>query len=270
MSKEPRLSIRNALIRILRPLVKLLIKNEISHGEFSEVAKECYVQVARESFQIPPKKMTHSRVAVLTGLSRKEVLRVTKSESAGQSVTKVKPNRAARVITGWLADTDFTDKDGSPKCLDLHGVHPSFNSLCKKYSGDITSGAILTELVNLKIVSLRDGQSVVLNEYGYIPDAGEIEGIDVLSICAADLLKSAVHNLDKEPDESARFQRQLAERDVPKKLAEEFAKECQSRSLELLLDMDKWLSKRIESADKTEDETISRLGLGIYYYEDED
>ena len=65
-----------AIVKILRPLVRLLIRNEVTHAELTELVRQTYVDVAYESYSIPGQEMTFSRVAVLTGLSRKEVVRL--------------------------------------------------------------------------------------------------------------------------------------------------------------------------------------------------
>ena len=65
-----------AVIRILRPLVLILLRHGVSYGTFAELTKWVYVDVALKEFGIPRRKQSTSRVSILTGLSRKEVMRV--------------------------------------------------------------------------------------------------------------------------------------------------------------------------------------------------
>ena len=65
-----------AILRLLRPLVRILLRNGVSYSTFADYAKWVYVDVASKEFGIRGRKQSTSRVSVLTGLSRKEVMRV--------------------------------------------------------------------------------------------------------------------------------------------------------------------------------------------------
>ena len=62
------------------PLARLVLKRGLAFGQFAELAKQAYVEVAKRDFAVPGRKMTVSRVAVLTGLTRKEARRLLKEE----------------------------------------------------------------------------------------------------------------------------------------------------------------------------------------------
>ena len=62
-------------------------------------------------------------------------------------------NRAVCVISGWVDNLHYIDLDGAPKKLPLFGKIGSFDSLVKQFSGDITYGAVLDELVRVGVVS---------------------------------------------------------------------------------------------------------------------
>ena len=66
MSEGVRDSLRRALRMMMKPLVRLLISQGVTHADFSESAKDVYVEVAIRSF-CETKKINQSRVAVLTG-----------------------------------------------------------------------------------------------------------------------------------------------------------------------------------------------------------
>ncbi|HKE45583.1 MAG TPA: DUF6502 family protein, partial [Steroidobacteraceae bacterium] len=61
---------------LLTPLVRVLLRNGISYLEFAEVAREVFVNVAGRDFTLPKRKISLSRMAIMTGLSRKEVARL--------------------------------------------------------------------------------------------------------------------------------------------------------------------------------------------------
>ena len=56
-----------ALRRLLRPLVRILLRNGVSLGDFTEHAKKVYVDVATDEFSVAGRKPSISRTALLTG-----------------------------------------------------------------------------------------------------------------------------------------------------------------------------------------------------------
>lgn len=257
-----------ATIRILRPLVKMLIRYKISYGEFVELAKQAYVDVATEHFPVAHRKTTHSRVALLTGLSRKEVMRLSKLEESDIPFTKGSVNRASRVINGWLKDAEFLDENNEPNILPLRGDVGSFEKLALRYGGDVTMGAILDELERVDVVTRPTQDSVKLSSLGYIPQHNLEKKVDILSVCSADLLETAVHNLEHENDE-ARFQREVIYRAIPQSVAEEFKEYSNKKSLELLLEYNRWLDQHPRRTAPESNELIKRIGVGIYYFEND-
>jgi len=265
---KPRL-IENLVISVLKPLIHLLMRLDVSHSEFAEMAKKAYVDVAREKFALPKRKMTTSRIAVLTGLSRKEVVRLDVNTTNDQNTSKPKHNRAARVVTGWLQDKEFCEQGGKPKDLPQKGVS-SFATLVERYSGDITAGAVKDELLRTGNVEVIKDDKLHLVQAAYIPSQDEMEQFNVLAQCAERLLSTGVFNITKDASLMARYQRQLTHRQVSQKLAQQFSQHCKTESQNLLMQLDTWLNQQVNKADShTDQETVS-VGLGIYYFEDKD
>ena len=116
---------------------------------FYESVKQAYVLVARKEFGISGKEATTSRIAILTGLTRKEVQALLDMPVNREGRYEDEYNRAARVITGWLRDPDFGDGKGHPSPLRMAGKRLSFGALVKRYSGDIPVRAMLDELIRV-------------------------------------------------------------------------------------------------------------------------
>jgi len=270
MDSKQQTTLNRAITMILKPLLRVLIKNEVSYSEFAEIAKQSYVDVSYEHFSIEKRKTTFSRVAVLTGLSRKEVVRLSKlrsDDSAKLLLSKATPNRAQRVINGWLSDAEFLDENGQAQALPIYGDKASFAALVARYSGDITLGAVIDELLRIGVVQRLDGQQVKLLSEGYIPKTDEIEKIRVMAVCTSDLLNSAVHNLIN-LDKPSRYQRQLSYERISTADARQFKTYSEEKANELLLHLNEYLSQM--SSDEPADISVShQVGLGIYYYEND-
>src|SRR5215510_9788024 len=64
-----------AAARLLKPLVKVLLRNGIPYRAFADIARQVYVEVAEKEFALPGRAQTVSRISTITGLTRKEVTR---------------------------------------------------------------------------------------------------------------------------------------------------------------------------------------------------
>lgn len=248
--------------------MRLLLRFEVSYSESAEMLKQSYVDVAYKDFTLPNRKQTYSRVSVITGIPRKEVVRIREAEPDDTQVQRKPLNRAAQVLSGWLSDDDYCDARGEAMELPLRGELPSFETLVEKYSGDITARAILDELVRVGAVEKSDNNKVRLLSKGYVPENDELETLTVVSQHFQDLLGTGLHNIDSEPKDR-KFQRQVAYNDIPETLKEEFRLYCHEKSLELLLDFNHWLSHRKEQQLENNNEATHRVGVGVYFFNKE-
>lgn len=258
----------DATLKLLRPLARTLLRYGVSHSEFSELARKAFVEAAFEDFQLEGKKQTVSRVAVLTGLSRKEVLRL-KDEREKPVVKEPRPvNRAQRVINGWLTDAAFCQPDGTPRILPLYGEDSSFGALVKRYSGDIKPGAITDELLRIGAVR-RVGDTVALATKGYIPVTAIDEKVMIMGDCARDLLETLDHNLNRAETQDPRFQRAVVYHALPNNLIDEFKTFSEQKATALLGELNQWLAARKKAISRYELGS-HRAGIGIYYFESHD
>ena len=258
-----------AVSKMLRPLVRILIRYGLSYSEFADLAKRLYVDVAMKDYALEGKKQTVSRVAVLTGLCRKETLKMKTLLEENRNPAAPPINRANRVILGWLNDAEFLDAQGKPAIVPLRGDNGSFDSLVKRYSGDITPRAILDELIRIGSVEQLDGDRLRLLTQGYIPETEE-EKISVMAKCVSDQLRTIDFNLTH-PSYESRFQRQIKYVDLPQETIKEFKEFSKERSIELIMEFNLWLSqKKKERAVRHNNEPLGQVGFGLYYFEEGD
>jgi len=158
MSKNQQHALFSATRRLLRPLVRILLRNGVAHGAFAELTKKVFVDVAFDEFAPDGKKQTVSRVSAMTGLTRKEVARLHELQQTDDTSSQARYNRAVRVISGWMNDTRFHDSAGKPAELPVSGQPHSFDELVRQYSGDIPTRAMLSMLVESGSVEELDGK----------------------------------------------------------------------------------------------------------------
>lgn len=261
-------SLSTATGTLLKPLVRILLRNGVAAKSVYELVKHIYVQVAKEDFGIDGKKASTSRVAILTGLTRKEVQAILALPARQQGHYDEGYNRAARVITGWLRDADFGDGKGHPAPLPMSGKRTSFTALVKRYSGDIPVRALLDELVRVGAVKrLKDG-CVGLVSRGYVPQRGLEEKLAILGNDTADLIATIDHNIFGNPSKP-RMQRKVMYDNVPVEAARAFQTVAEDRAQEMLEALDRWLSHRDRDVNPTvRGKGRVRVGVGIYHFEE--
>jgi len=249
-------------------LVRVLLRNGVSFGEFSDLAKWVYVDVAARELGIPGRKQTNSRISILTGLSRKEVLRVKRLERPVDEETISRYNRAARVVGGWVRDPSFQDADGQPRPLPIEGEN-SFTSLVQRYSGDVPIRAILDELRRVGTVKEEPDGRMRLVARAYIPQGDETLKLGVLGTDVADLIETINHNLTDD-GRMPRFQRKVSYDNIPREALDAFRKLSGQEAQTLLERLDGWLAAYDRDTNPQARGTgRTRVGIGIYYFEED-
>ncbi len=257
-----------AVWKLLRPLVRILLRSGIPYGVFADLAKRAYVEIASEEFRIPERRQTVSRVAVITGLSRKEVTRVRDLSSDEASVAAERCNRAARVIGGWLRDARFLDRHGAPRPLPMEGDGATFSLLVKEFSGDVPAGAVMDELLNVGAVARLDDGSVELLTRGYIPRDSKADKLGILGTDVAHLLATIDHNVHS-TDAEPRFQRKVAYDNLPTEALATLRRLSADEAQRLLERIDRWMAENDRDTNPdTRGTGRKRAGVGIYYFEE--
>jgi len=248
----------------------MFLRNGKAARSFYDLVKQVYVNLAKEEFGIKGKNATVSRIAILTGLTRKEVQALlAKPGEEDKDDIADEYNRAARVIAGWLKDPKFSDGRGHPTPLQLNGKRGSFEALVKAYSGDIPVRAMLDELLHTGAVERLKNGKICLRARGYIPQKSAPEKLHILGTDTADLIATIDHNVYVAP-QKPRFQRKVMYDNIPTEAAQEFRAIAAARGQELLESLDRWLSNRDRDVNPTSKGSGRvRAGLGIYHFEDQ-
>ncbi|GIX49229.1 MAG: hypothetical protein KatS3mg131_3440 [Candidatus Tectimicrobiota bacterium] len=268
MSESTTRALSAAVLRLLRPLVRLLLRHGMPYGAFADLAKRVFVEVALKDYAIPGRKPSISRVAILTGLSRKEVQRVLRLPLPDDAQAIAQYNRAARVLTAWARERDYVDAAGNPLPLPLEGEGPSFARLVRQFSGDVPPRAILDELLRVGAVR-RDAQGRLhLLARAYVPQRGDVEKIGILGTDAQELLSTLEHNLTCAPGE-AWLQRKVAYDNLPVDVLPALRRLAAAQGQALLEELDRWLAARDrDTSPAAGGQGRARASIGIYYFEE--
>lgn len=261
-------SIRSAVVRILTPLVRILLRYGVSFGTFSDIAKEVYTRVAMDDFAIEGRKQTISRVSVLTGLNRKAVKAILEKRVDISDEGDETYNRAARVIAGWRRDAEFQVDQGEPADLPFGDDKGSFSALVKKYSGDMPARAVLDEMIRVQAAEQLENGTIRLLVRAYLPSNDTRMKLHILGTDVSRLISTIGHNLDS-PRTDAFLQRTVAYDNLPKEALEPFSRLATDASQALLEQLDRHLSEKDRDTHPEIGGTGRyAAGVGVYFFQE--
>ena len=257
-----------AILRLLRPLARILLRNGVSFSTFSDLAKWVYIDVAAKEFGIEGRKQSTSRVSVITGLSRREVMRVRKLPRPDITAGTERHNRAARVIAAWRRESDFLDAECKPVALPMEGQGATFSELVKRFSGNMPPRAVLDELINVGAVELMEDGRVCLLTRAYIPKNLDAHKLNILGSDVQYLISTIDHNLNPAPATQL-FQRKVAYDNLPDDVLPQFHRLFARKAQSLLESADRWLAQRDRDINSNvKGVGHNKAGFGIFFFEE--
>jgi hypothetical protein len=255
--------ILEALGFLLEPVILLLLKNGVTWGEFSEVAKAKFVEVATKRFGIRGRPTNMSRVAILTGLDRRDVRRVRRALE--RSVAPRVMCKPTQVLEGWYRDSEFLDATGQPRDLELEGGRGSFEQLVRRYAPAIPHVAMLKELRAVGAVSDLAGGDVRVLKRAYVPRTLSEDHIALWGSVLHDVGTTWEYNLMRDDSQGSRFERRAVNLRIDPKALPAFQDFLQAEGQAFLERVDDWLDAHQSNLDDSGTGAGVRLGVGVYH-----
>ncbi len=255
---------------LLLPVVRFLLRHGVTWNEFCDLSKDAYVLVARSDYGIQGRPTNNARVAMLTGLSRREVARVRDRLLDGDiGPAEQRGNQISQLLSGWHIDAEFTDSEGHPKDLPATGPTGSFPALLKRYAGDLPHGAIRKEMQHRELIEeLNDGNFRVLKRDYYYSEL-DPEAINRMGIALHDHAATLEHNLNENRLTTPRFEAIADNARIRPATYKVFKNLVEERGLSFLEAMDAWLSQNEVDTSTDNDARTVRLGVGVYLIHNE-
>ena len=183
----------SALDSILRPIVKLMLQSGISYSEFASVAKSVFVQTATAEYKRRGRPANFSQVSAMTGISRKEVSRMRKSESQGRWTPSMEASPVNAILHEWHFDPDFSDGAGNARALPFEGPQ-SFSALVSRYVGDIPAGAMRSTLQKAGLLTQESDGRLSVSQPFFYPRTFDEHNIGQLGFSMSNLGATIVYN----------------------------------------------------------------------------
>jgi hypothetical protein len=267
MAISPSRPIASACQRWLRPIARWLLKSGITWKEFAELSRSVFVDVAATEFGLRGRPTNVSRIALLTGLTRREVRKYREAADAAppqDARAEDDLNHASRVLAGWHLDAEFIDELGRPRTLPASGAGTSFAQLVRRYAGDIPVTALTKELLRSGSIE-RDGDGGyrAVRRY-YMPRAMDGQAVERAGAVVADLVTTVEHNLSRDAGEPARFEGRAQNRHIDPRQLPAFRAFMEREGQAFLERCDEWLSAHEARPAAGATTATLRLGAGVY------
>lgn len=253
---------------MMKPLVKLLISQGVSHSDFADAAKDVYVEIAIRHFS-ENDRINQSRIAVITGLTRKEVKRVLVRAQTSEQFDR-SFSRPSRLLTGWHSDPRFIGPYGVPLDLPYDSGSedaPSIKELVKIYGADMSPKAMLDIVIGSgAVVEIEKGVYKAVRR-GFTPTALSPELLERFGYVAHDFFSTAARNIEKKSSADALLERVVRSgRPLPPAVIDQLTIFLKENGQLFLEKIDNWLVAHEDSDEAEKGSENAITGLGMYHY----
>lgn len=259
-------ALADALRALLAPLARLALAHGVPCGAVEELMKEAFVDEALRSQPSLSPARAVSRLSVATGLSRREVTRLTRREA---DVRPVRPSPASELFTRWVTDPAWCDPSGVPLTLPRAASSsdaPCFEALAHSVTRDVHPRSFLEEMCRLGIAAHDESTDTVrLIRNAFVPSGQRATMLGFLGENVGDHIAAAVANVIAD-DEPPHFEQAV--------FADELSAESEQQVRQFVLGQWKQLMREavplleglIDIDRKTARPQNRRLRIGLYSY----
>ncbi len=199
-----------SLLRLLRPLARLMLREGLTYSHFAAIAQMAFVESAAKDFVGKGMKSSASSVCALTGMTPEEVRAVViEQERFDSSELLEVSNPFARVLHGWHNDRDYVGPYGFPVDLPFDGSALSFTNLTTRHSAGISPHAILKELKRVAAVTEVGSDVWKPLKQEYIEPSLSPENLGRMASLVESLLSTLENNTRGKRDGTDLFERTM-------------------------------------------------------------
>jgi hypothetical protein len=257
--------ILKGLFAFMCSIARILIRNGIGFREFADLSKAAFVQVSTSDYGIRGRPTNISRVAVMTGLTRKEVKRIREFGSGYDEALITKRNPLAELIHYWNTGAEYCDDNGSPLELPFDGDGASFWNLVRRFAGDIPPGAMRAELKRIEAITESADGRLRIKTRQHLPLDSKNRTIIGINFGLRTLADTVAFNGDPN-HQSTRSQKFVDSPHISRKLIPKVQKELDTKINEFVIGIDEWFAE-LETQCEGDDDT-QLVGVGVYFYAD--
>ena len=180
-----------ALKVALKPLVRFALRGSLRFMELVELLKSVFLEVAAEELMRDGERVNVSRLAVMTGVHRKDATRLYRDggddRRPGDTLTNV--------LGQWRQSSRYALRPGRPRVLSCEGADSEFAKLVKEVTSDVAPYTVLNELERRGMLE-RTARGVKLVAASHVSSTRDVtQGFSMLSQDVEDLLAAGCENI---------------------------------------------------------------------------
>ena len=175
---------------VLYPVVRFCVRRSLKYQEFVETVRALYVECARDNLVEEKHETNASRISVLTGMHRREIVKYL----SGESTPRERPGTLRKVVGKWRHDPQYLDSEKKPRKLDLRGADSEFADLVRSVNKSVNPYTVLFELERLQMVE-KDAESVRLKIDAVNLRSDAQRGIELLAEDMGTMFQAVDENL---------------------------------------------------------------------------
>ena len=185
-----------ALDCVFAPLAQLCLSKGIRIQAVEERLRVAFVQAAHDTQPTPASGRVTSRISAATGLTRREVDRLTRAPNSAADAPR---SPITELFTRWLSDPALRGPDSKPLQLARQGPAPSFEALAQSVTRDVHPRTLLDELCRLQLAThITASDEVALLRDAFVPSGDWARMLHYLGDNVGDHFRAAVANVLKD------------------------------------------------------------------------
>ena len=266
MSDTARAHLIHAFRKVLRPLVKILIRAGVRHDEFVEVIKGVYVEAAVRDGTGQAGPLTRSRVALATGVPRRDVDRYIDNEALLTPPAPTHATTLTEVLHIWNTDPRYLGPYGVPLEIDFDTTPGRrVTELVRRADASADAVMVLDDLVRSGVVVMSGERYLKVTSRTYVmPESMSPVMLEHLGNTLANLATTLQFNMG-DPESPKRLERSVfADNGIEPEDMAEFERYARERVQQLIVDIDDWLASNGKKRPPTPLSVAT--GLSIFHY----
>lgn len=257
---------------LLKPLVRMAVKNGVLFPDFSTSLKQAYIDVARRQSIDAGLSVTAEGIFVITGIETSEVERTLHSDVEPIFAPQQQPP-LPRILEAWHTDMQYTGPYGVLRDLEFMqgggGLNKSegasFSDLVTQYCPGISPKPLLDELIRTGCVKEVGNGFYRAISRSYVPDPLSEESIRFFSQVVHNLCETLELNLRPESKGGkGLIQRTVYTRNgLSPEALKRFGAHVRDRGQKFADEIDDWFASNKEPQRS---KTVFKTGVGFYHY----
>jgi hypothetical protein len=254
--------------RAVKPLAYLMMRYGLSAENARGIMQWAFIKAFYENPDLwRHEKPTALHCSLKTGLPRSQISDIEEIDDPDAMVRLEKQNRAARILSAWVTDPDFSEQ-GMPHPLPLRATNdqPSFSKLVRQYSADARTRNVLAELQEANCIEVRENKVHLISQtYGSSMD--ELSKVEISGCLLNHHASTVNHNIMvKEPD-ARHLHRKWRSCQIPVAKMEEAKREIVEIAIKAGREIDKRLAA-IAASENDHDSSCVELGVVMFTYDE--